>query len=475
MSEVNEPIKAYEDMAVRWDLLHDLIGGTLKMREAETKWLPKETAEQPQDYKARLGRSVLFNMYADTVETVADRPFAKPLTVTVENGQESELIDSIIANADLCGTNLTQFARELYEDGVTYGIAHFLVDFPATEATKNAATEKAANLRASFTRISPPELIGWRSTITASGEVDLTQIRIREDLVEEEGEFGEETITRVRVVRPNEQIIYTDNGDGGFIAGDPTARSLGKVGLVTIYFRREGYMFARPPLENLAWINLLHWQSLSDQRNILRVARCAILFGKGFSDEENKFVIGPNNTVLTRNSEADLRYVEYSADGAIQAGETDLEKLESRAQVLGLAPFIETTADTTATAVTHSEGSKQSKARAWDRALETGLKEGIALAHEWQKLTPPEVTIRLFNDYAVIFGAERDIKALLDLRKEGEISRETLFHELKRRGVLDENLDLEEEAANLADETMDRLKLEIKAQREMDALDNDGE
>ena len=37
---------------------------------------------------------------------------------------------------------------------------------------------------------------------------------------------------------------------------------------------------------DLAWLNLAHWQSASDQRHILHVARVPFLFGRGLSEGE---------------------------------------------------------------------------------------------------------------------------------------------------------------------------------------------
>jgi hypothetical protein len=477
---VNTPCTAYNTMAERWELIHDLLGGTLKMRAAGVKWLPKETAEQQPSYDRRKAMSVLFNGYEDTVSSIADRPFAEPVSVSAGNDEElPDLIQSIVHNADRRGRNLTQFARDVYEQGAIYGKAHILVDFPATEATQNAATERKSGVRASLSVIEVPDLIGWKSEVTESGETVLTEARIKETITEQGEDFTEDEKTRVRVITPTETTIYEsstgdDGKDEGFVAvGDPLLNTLRKVPLITIYFRGSD-MVARPPLENLAWLNLLHWQSLSDQRHILRVARVAILFAKGFGDDENQFVIGPDNVVLCRNTEAELEYVEYGSGGAIEAGEKDLDKLEARMQVFGLAPFIEMTSDTTATAVVNSESSKMSKAQAWVRATETGLEEAIKLAGEWQNADLGEFDVDIFSDFKVGVGGNQDGKLLLEMWTAGAITTATLLKEFIRRGILNESLDVTAEADALEGEAMTKLKAEIKANKEVDG-DSDGE
>jgi hypothetical protein len=44
--------------------------------------------------------------------------------------------------------------------------------------------------------------------------------------------------------------------------------------LVTLYTKRTGFMCGSPPLLNMALLNIKHWQSQSEQDNILHVAGC---------------------------------------------------------------------------------------------------------------------------------------------------------------------------------------------------------
>lgn len=53
---VDTPCAAYVEMALHWELIDDLLGGTLRMRELAERWLPKETHEASQAYQNRLKR-----------------------------------------------------------------------------------------------------------------------------------------------------------------------------------------------------------------------------------------------------------------------------------------------------------------------------------------------------------------------------------------------------------------------------------
>ena len=64
-----------------WELIHDLLGGTKRMRECGTKWLPRYRSERFTQYKDRVQRSVLYEAFKDTIEALSAKPFSQPVTV----------------------------------------------------------------------------------------------------------------------------------------------------------------------------------------------------------------------------------------------------------------------------------------------------------------------------------------------------------------------------------------------------------
>jgi hypothetical protein len=79
-----------------------------------------------------------------------------------------------------------------------------------------------------------------------------------------------------------------------------------------------------PPLLDLAFLNVKHWQSQSDQDNILHVARVPILAIIG-ADEDDQIKIGQQAVKVPLNG--DIKFVEHTGK-AIEAGHDSLEKLE---------------------------------------------------------------------------------------------------------------------------------------------------
>jgi hypothetical protein len=437
---IDVPSKAYVEMFPKWDLINDLLGGTTVMRAVGRKWLPAENRENAVNYDNRIARSFLYGAYRDTIQKLSAKPFSKPVAVA---GKLSDRIESITENVDLRGSDMTQFARTIFEDGLKYGMGHILVDYPSDGASQSLYEERQSGTRPYFVRIAPHDLIGWRTEKQPDGSDKLIQIRFKEKSLEFKNEFGEEEVEYIRVISLNGwQLWRRTENDKNYKKVKEGSHTFGEIPLVSFYTMRKDFMVSDPPLEDLAWLNLAHWQSLSDQRNILRFARVGLLFASGFAPEEIEegINIGPNSLVSSTNPEASLAYVEHSGE-AIGAGEKDLKRLEERMEVLGLQPLVQTTGNSTATARAMDEARTHSNIQAWIRGLENCLDLAFEMAAKWvgEKL-PSDFAVDIFNEFGITLSASEDIKSLLAMKQSGCISHETFIKEVKRRGVLSDEV-----------------------------------
>src|SRR5262249_43981635 len=147
----------------------------------------------------------------------------------------------------------------------------------ADGAPATVADEQAAGNRPYLVHVKAENLIGWKSE-TVNGAERLTQVRIKECVLEPDGEFGEKEVEQIRVLEPGRWRIFRkamSGADAGkwvsFREGVSSVTD--KITLATVYINRTAFMCGEPPLEDLADLNVAHWQSSSDQRNILHVAR----------------------------------------------------------------------------------------------------------------------------------------------------------------------------------------------------------
>ena len=448
---VDIPSLGYVEMSRRWALIHDLLGGTLTMRAASETWLKREKRERRVSYDARLSLSIVFNKFRDTIETVGEKPFSQPVKMMGEAPEQLEVLEF---NVDRTGKALTTFAKEMLNSAVTYGLTHVLVDFPQMPEGLTKEAEEQFAAQPVFIHVKPPNLIGWRTERMLNGHEKLIQIRILETVTVQDGNYTEVAEKRIRVYNEHTWELWAqDKKTQEFSLVDEGTHSFNGVPLVTFYTNRDSYMMATPPLQDLSWMNLNHWQSSSDHKNILRFARLVILFISGLSEEEAKGVqVGPQSVVATTNPEADMKYVEHKGD-AINIGRTDLLDIEEKMEIASLRPMMKKTGSQTATARALDTAESHSSIHSWVNSLELALLECYKLAAEWTgEELPDDFKADIYSDFGLSMRASQDIEALIKMRAAGEIRRETFLSEMKRRDVLNEPLDVEQEAEDAGSE-----------------------
>lgn len=443
--DVRTPSSAYMADAEKRALPLALVGGTAAMRKAGELFLPREFAEDTLAYAVRLNRTVLFNAFAKTVVDMVGRIFAKPVQV----GEDvPDPIEELCENIDLTGRDLNTFAYEVARDAMASGVSFIMAEMPKALAPgSTVADERAAGIRPYLCHIKAEDLIGWK-TETIGGREVATQVRIME-LVDEPdpaSPFEDEKVEQVRVIEPGMWTVYRKNSEGKWGIHDAGVNSAGEITLTPVYFKRTGFFQGEPPLSDLAELNLAHWQSSSDQRNILHVARVPILFGSGWDDKDT-ITIGAGTLARATSPDSKLAYVEHSG-AAIDSGRMDLKDLETQMQAMGLQLLINKPA-ATATGEIRDDAKENSALFMMADALEDALE--AALGHLAMFLNLPDGgSVNVNKEFGGISVGAVDQNTLLTMCERGLITHETLLREMQRRNVLADDFDPEDEAAKLS-------------------------
>lgn len=430
-----------------WKLVEDLMGGTHQMRLAGERWLAKFEGEDDTQYTRRLSNSYLYEMYADTLESLIDKPFSKSVTI---NGTLPEPLEILEENVDMEGTTLSMFCAELMRYGLRHGLAGVLVDHPEVNEPQplSIAQEKDRGLRPTFVLIRATDLLGFKYRKGKSGERELTQIRFKECVTEPLGTYGDQTVEYVRIINapsgksPGTWFLYKPGTKNSWEEVAHGTHTYPGIPFVPFYTEKLGFMKARPPLMKLVWLNLRHWSTSSDQNNILQYARIPLVFLSGITQEEKakKFVFGPAQVIRSTSPDADGKFIEHSGK-AIEAGERDLTKLEEQAETLGAEPLIERTNESTATGKGVNEKSRNSSIQRWIRDLEACIVSCYHMAAVWVKkeITDKEFGIDIFDDFTIAIRGSTDMQILQKMRDGGDIDQKTLLKGAKRRGLLSES------------------------------------
>lgn len=462
---------AYDRMSARWELIDDLLGGSDRMRDAGPKWLPKNPGEARSEYTSRLMRSFLKSMYEDTLEKLVSKPFEKEAAL-VNADSLPERLSRIEGDVDLEGSNVSQFIRRFFYELLHRGIAHVLIEYPRVSPELNAQQERELNVHPYWVLVTAPELIAWPSKKTEGGKRKLTQIRLRTTRTISNG-FGEEVQDIIRVYNAPEEgsefvawEIWVKDEKGKFVRTEDRGQlSFREIPLYSLQLNIKGFLEARPVLFDLAETNLEHWQSSSDQNNLLHIARVPILHTRGESEENisKPLEIGAGRAIRNTSTEADAKYVEHSGK-ALGAGEKHLEQLQEQAELLGMQPMLRKANSSLATALALGDSKEESELQAYARALEGFFlrlyeKSGELVGEQ----VPEGFGIDIFNDFGLQSRAAGEVEQLLKARQAGELSRETYLSEVQRRDLISSSIDLEEEISRIEEEEADNLSRLVPA------------
>lgn len=460
LKAVNQPTQFYIEQEKRWKMTRALMGGTEVIREAEYDFLPKEEAETRRSYDARLSRSVLFGAYKKTISTSTGRPFSKPIDF---DKFKKRLLD-FNEDIDLQGNNIDVFARNWFMTSLAHSHAFCLIDHPkrpdiegVSDDLPSLETEQELNLRPYWRIVAPYDVIGWRSIIRNGVEIP-TQVRIRETATKDVGMFDCIEVKRVRVLTPGFYELYEENPSNGQwsvvdrgVYLDAMGEPLGRIPIVPFFSGPVyGFYQARPIFEDLAYMNILHWQSQSDQENILHVARVPILFGAGFHEGDNleigasRWVRGPEGSTLS--------YVEHSG-AAIQAGRDSLEDLENRMRIMGAEVLVRDPNRITATQKILDTEESNSELQTLVLMFQDALEQAYLLTAQWIGDESAVGEVSIFRDFGISAADFQEANVILQMRLSKQISQETFLDEMKRRGILQEDLNVEDEIALLESET----------------------
>lgn len=445
----NDPSKALpavEAMRRDWNIVDSLLGGTKAMRAASEKFLPKWPKEDAESYKVRLGLSTLLPAFSETVQNMAGRVFAEPIVM----GEDTpEQIEEQCQNIDQQGNNLQVWAQDFFKVALSHGLCHALVDFPKADGLRTRADEIQAGVRPYVVMIKPERVIGWRSAVVNGAPV-LTQLRFYEIVQEDEGEFGVKEVEQIRVLMPGSWMTYRKNARDEWILGDEGQTSLDVIPLVTYYTKRTGFMTATPPLLELAHLNVKHWQSQSDQDNILHIARVPMLMVSGIDDEQYELKVG-TSTATKLPTGADMKWVEHTGK-AIEAGRTSLEDLVDDMRLAG-AKLLQKEKQATKTATQAEEEAAQEMSPLETMAgqFEDAIDQILQLFARWQNM-PEGGHSQVNGNFDIDYNTAVTLPVLVNMAAQGRLSDETLFAEVKRRGVLNPDLDWAEEKQRIADQ-----------------------
>lgn len=330
------PNAAYRLAAPDLKLIRDLLGGTRVMHLCYKDYIPKYSAEKQDAYKRRATSAKVYGGLSRTLSAAVGMLFAKPPKKS-EHGWTPE-IESQWENIDGLGAGGFVFAKRRAKDALADGFGVILVDHPKAPdgVVVTAANSAALGLRPIWVPYARADVLSWRTGVV-NNVTKVTQVVLREAAQEDEGDFGTTEKLRYRVcklVRVGDEngvfawvaswrlleeskdgsgkVTVVEVDTGTFV--DATGAAFDEIPVAVLYANDTDAPFtARPPLLDVAFANLEHWQIATGLRYY--EDRCAYpqptLTGSLARDQDGNelpFVTGPGVLVkLTNGSTFDMK------------------------------------------------------------------------------------------------------------------------------------------------------------------------
>ena len=459
----DEMLKRSPDSAAMldyWDKVDTIIDGIEALRAAGRRYLPKFNDESDTDYNFRLQCTKLTNIYSDTVEGLASKPFQESITlIKGENGEEvapQDIVD-FIEDVDGSGNNLTVFAGETFYNAVNSAIDWIFVDYSKPDPTvRNLADAKRAGMRPFWSHVLGRNVLDVRSEVV-NGEETLTYFKVLEPgspdhvRIFERKATGVVTWTLYEKRTSGTETTWVDI-DGGTIR-------IGVIPMVPMVTgRRNGRSWkVFPPMKAAADLQIELYQQESDLKYAKKLTAFPMLAANGISPEKGpdgkpvKLAVGPNRVLYSGADQStgkigNWTYVEPNAM-SLDFLSKEVDKTIQNLRELGRQPLTAQSGNITVITAGVAASKARSAVKAWAYKLKDALENALLLTAQWMGVTYNPI-VHVFVDFDEYTEGE-DLEALDKARERGDISHETYCEELQRRAVLSSNFTIERERKRL--------------------------
>lgn len=423
------------------ELVRHVYGGTKVLRQQGLKYLPRHAAEQDVDYSNRRFKATSFNATAQTAHGLTGMVARKD---PILGPDVPAPIVEHAENIDLQGRHLAVFAKDLLLAGVLDGHTSVHVEYPQTGDILTRLQEREAGVRPYWTHVLKENLINARWTYIR-GQSVLTLAVYREEASEDVGLYGSEALERYRVLLPGAFQVYERLGSS-LVKIDEGEVSLPYIPLFTFYTNRQGMLESSPPLLDLAYENIGHWQLRSDYRHALELTCFPLLFAAGF--DADSFKIGPSHALRSENVNAKAEWIE-PAGSSLSAVRQELQDIEGRMAALGLQMLVrDTRAAETAESKRISASERDASLAAAAKALQDTLEAALQAHADFMGL-PSGGSVTVNTDFRAQEMEPRMIEALSNLVERGQMSLETMWERLQEGDVLPTDFDSEMELSKI--------------------------
>lgn len=446
-----------------WDKVDALIDGIEAVRARGTDFLPKFVDEEQRDYNFRLKMTKMTNVYRDIIEGLASKPFEETIKLINTKGEADDIpppreIVEFCYDVDGAGNDLTVFAGAAFFNAVNSAIDWIHVDFPKRDPNvRSIADARVAGIRPYWSHILARNVLDVRSKVIGGNET-LVYFRVFEpgtpDKIREfeRGENGAVTWTLYR------KEARANGAKPTWVVDDQGDITIGVIPMVPVITgRRDGRSWKfYPAMKDAADLQIELYQQESGLKFAKTLTAYPMLAANGITPPKDakgnpeKLAVGPNR-VLYSSADAQGKvgnwgYVEPGSE-SLKFLASDIGETIQQLRELGRQPLTAQSGNITVITAAVAAGKARSAVKAWALRLQNSLENALLLTAKWIN-SSYDPSVHVFTEFDDYMEGD-DLDALDKMRANNDISRETLWEEMRRRTVLSSSFTAERETKRL--------------------------
>ena len=226
---ITDAHEAYKYYINRWTFLNDSYNGGYDY--FMSRYLEPYYYESRDDYEKRLRMVALDNHVKSIIGIYNSFLFRKPAKRMLGNLENNENLQAFMKDADLDGRSFEAFIKDLSQMAMVYGNAWCIIDKPITQVnTRAQALEQG--IRPYVAMFTPDNVLDWKYERQANGSYQLTYLKVKEEIIEDEQFIREYTLDEINVYK-----LYGKDKRGEYMETIPN--TLGKIPAVCVYAQRS--------------------------------------------------------------------------------------------------------------------------------------------------------------------------------------------------------------------------------------------
>lgn len=454
-------------MAPYWDMAADLIDGIEAVKAKQEVYLPKFQHESKENYEVRLSLTKYTNIISDIIENLASKPFEKDIKLPDEETKVPEEIKTFIEDVDGAGNTISTFGYDTFYNGIQYVVDWIFVDFPtipvAEGRTRTREQEKKLGIKPFWAHVLAVNVYDAQWKIIA-GKEKLTYIKIYEPA------SGVDP-AQFRIMKADEKgatfEIWRKNEKGDeYVLTSEGAITIGVIPMVPFATgRRAGrrYFYKQPMKPAMELQKELYLEE-SGEKFSRTLAAYPMLSGNGVKPDIDPVTkkpkalnIGPMQAIYAppdgqgRHGQWQFMQPDAGIFNYLKDGKKDtIQQLRE----LGRQPLTAQSSNVTVINSAYAASKSKTAVLAWAFLLKNALEEALLLTAMWMDipLSDYDPNVEIYTEFDNFVDGANDVDTLNSMREKGDLSQETLWEEMGRRGVLSDNFTAERERSRIVKE-----------------------